>query len=92
LARTTGLRLLCRYLCGGPGQGEVVSLAADWRWLMDNQHFDDSAWRVALIGTWRADDVHGEVDAFRRVLRERGLADTAPAGYRLPPRALDPSR
>jgi hypothetical protein len=92
MARATGQRILCRYLCAGPGRNEVVALAADRQWLLDHQHLDMPAWRAALVRAWRADDVRGEADAFRRVIRERGLSPTAPAGYAPRPAALDPSR
>jgi hypothetical protein len=74
------------------GRGEVVALAAERLWLMDHQDLGAPAWRAALVRAWRADDVRGEADAFRRVIRESGLPSTAPAGYALRPGALDPSR
>ncbi|MGN6111550.1 MAG: hypothetical protein ACTHOC_00820 [Luteimonas sp.] len=92
MARATGQRLLCRFLCDGPGRAEVVALAADRQWLLDHQRFSDPAWRAALVRAWRADDVHGEADAFRRVIRETGLPATAPAGYAIQPGVLDPAR
>jgi hypothetical protein len=92
MARATGQRILCRYLCAGPGRDEVVALAADRQWLLEHQHLDAPAWRAALVRAWRADDVRGEADAFRRAIRESGLSPTAPAGYALRPGALDPAR
>jgi hypothetical protein len=92
MARATGQRILCRYLCDGPGRGEVVALAADRQWLMDHQQFSAPTWRAAFVRAWRADDVHGEADAIRRVIRETGLPSTAPAGYAIRPGVFDPAR
>jgi hypothetical protein len=92
LGRLIGERLLCRYLCAGPERASVAARIAERQWVFDNTNYSAVAWRPAWIRTWRADDVRGEFDVYRHMLRDRGIDSRPPPGYRLPARSLDPNR
>jgi hypothetical protein len=92
LGRVIGEQLLCRYQCAGPERADVAARIAERRWVFDNMNYSTVAWRPAWIRAWRADDVRGEFDVDRHMLRDRGIDTRPPPGYRLPARSLDPNR
>ncbi|HTM71503.1 MAG TPA: hypothetical protein VL118_11705 [Luteimonas sp.] len=95
LGRLIGERLLCRYQCAGPDRASVAARIAERQWVFDNMQFkqyNTRAWRPSWIHAWHADDVRGEFDVDRHMLRDRGIDTRPPPGYRVPARSLDPNR
>lgn len=92
LARVTGEKVLCRYHCAGSQRADVEARIAERGWVVEHLDYSADAWTPAWIRAWRFDDVRGEFDVYRHMLREHGIDTSPPSGYRPPARMLDPDR
>lgn len=93
-SRTYGQRILLRYVHGSPGEAEVVAQMRDRYWLVANMAklgMDETPdayarWRRAFLAS------QGEIEMLHRLMRERGIALSAPAEFEVEAKYFDPGR